>query len=425
MNRENASFKERLIEHNIKINIANGIFATIAMNLVNPYFAKLAERLGATDYQIAYLTSLPHFVSIFAFIPGAILIENSRDKKKATGSMIFLHKLFFLLLAFVPFLKKFNRASLFVLLVGLMNLPGSIGTMGFQSSIGDIFLPEDRGRAMGLRNRYATIFGMITTFISGELLTRIPNTNEEAIRLYQIFFITAFVIAQGEVISYFKFKGMRKTNKDKPNSKYIDCLKTTLKDIPRQRDFLLFSLCSFSFHVGWVMAQPLFNIYTIKNLGANEVWLSIISIASSLSSTLAYTKWANFADKKGNDFALSFAILGMSITPILYAFSESIKMLVLFNIIIGISVAGTVLILFNILLQVTPRENRTVYIAVYNTFIAIISAISPVVGIAIKDRIGIKRALILIGILRFISTIFFFIRSKSIKNKSNNAEENI
>ena len=56
------------------------------------------------------------------------------------------------------------QLSLFVILVGLRNLPGSIGTMGYQSSIGDIFYPRDRGIAMGLKNRYATIFSMIVTF---------------------------------------------------------------------------------------------------------------------------------------------------------------------------------------------------------------------------------------------------------------------
>ena len=90
------SCKEELVDYNTKVNIICGICATVALNLVNPYFAKFAERLGATDYQIGYLTSLPHFVSIFAFIPGAILIENNRDKKKITGSMMLIHKFFYL-----------------------------------------------------------------------------------------------------------------------------------------------------------------------------------------------------------------------------------------------------------------------------------------------------------------------------------------
>ncbi|MDG2835086.1 MFS transporter, partial [Vibrio parahaemolyticus] len=186
---ESVSIKEKLVSYNIRVNIINGVFAAITFNLVNPYLAKFAERLGATDYQIAYLTSFPFFISIFAYIPGAILIESLSDKKKTTAVTMFIHKLFYLFLALLPFLKGINQASVFVILIGLMNLPGAIATMGYQSSIGDVFKIEDRGNAMGLRNKYSTIFALAVTFISGQLLTHIPKTNQDSIRLYQIFFV--------------------------------------------------------------------------------------------------------------------------------------------------------------------------------------------------------------------------------------------
>jgi len=140
---------ESNLNYNKRINIINGALATIAMNLVNPYYSKFAERLGATDYQLAYLTSLPHLISIFAFIPGAILIESLANKQKTIGCTMLFHKLFFLLIAIIPFLNV-NQASLFILMIGLMNLPSAIGTMGYQSSMGDVFDIKDRVEAMGL-----------------------------------------------------------------------------------------------------------------------------------------------------------------------------------------------------------------------------------------------------------------------------------
>lgn len=404
---DRVSLKEKLVSYNIKVNIINGVFAAIAFNLVNPYLAKFAERLGATDYQIAYLTSFPYFVSIFAYIPGAILIESLSNKKKTTGTIMFIHKLFYLLLAILPFLKGVNQASLFITIIGLMNLPGAMATMGYQSSIGDVFSIEDRGNAMGLRNKYSTIFALAITFISGQLLTYIPKTNEGSIRLYQVFFFFAFIFSLGEVISFFKFRGMKRK---KESSRYIDSLKTTLKNLPKEKNYLIFTLISAFFYIGWMGAQPLFNIYTIKVLGANEFWLSAITISSSLSSILSFTKWAKFADKKGNNFALGIALMGMAITPIFYVLSKNIFMLVLFNIIIGIAVAGTNLILFNMLLEVTPSINRTIYIAIYNTLTAIVSAIAPIMGVAIKDMTSIAIALIIIAILRFIASFMFIAR---------------
>ncbi len=407
-------FRDKLLKYNIRINIINGIAAVIAMNLVNPYFVKFAERIGASDYHIAYLSSLPALISVFALIPGGILIESFKNKKQITGSIIFTHKIFYLLLALVPFANKAYQPWLFVIFVGFMNFPGSISMIGFQSSIGDIFNEKSRGKAMALRNRYSTVCGMIIAFVSGQLLTRIPSTNTESIRLYQLFFIFAFFIAQIEVFSYFKFRGIN--NKNKPSdSTYLSSLKEVLKDFSKEKNFLIFAGCSLLFHFGWQMGWPLFGIYTVKYLHANEVWLSTITIASSISSTLAYTVWAKLADKYGNSIMLSISTFGMAITPILYAVSNSLSALVLFNIIIGVSVSGTVLILFNILLEVTPTKNRTIYIALYNTMLNISAAISPIIGVAIKDKLNIHTALIIVGILRFIGSVAFFIRNKLIK----------
>ena len=152
-------------------------------------------------------------------------------------------------------------------------------------------------------------------------------------------------------------------------------LKQVVNEIPKNKKFLIFTFASLFFHIGWIGAQPLFSIYTIKILKANESWLSAISIASATSSMLAYTKWPKIAEKLGEHVALTIAIIGMGITPILYALSNNLFMLVLFNIIIGVSVSGTNLLLFNILLNIIPNKNLTIYIAIYNTLISIISEI--------------------------------------------------
>jgi len=405
------SFKEKLTSFNIKVNTLNGIAAIVAANLVTPYFGIFAQRIGASDYQIAYLSSLPAFISIFALIPGAILIDSYRNKKSITGYITLAHKIFYLFLAFVPFIAKEYQPWLFVILVGLMNFPGSIAAIGYQSSIGDIFSEETRGRAMGLRNKYSSIFGLIITFVSGQLLTLIPKTDNQRMILYQVFFAVAFFIALGEVFTYLKFRGIENNNKGSGKS-YIMTLKETFLEIPKAKKFLSFMLCSLIFHFGWQMAWPIFTIYTVQYLHADESWMSIIAIASSLSSILTFTLWVKFANKKGNSFALSVATLGMAITPFLYNIASSLIELVIYNIIIGISVAGTVLILFNILLDVIPKENRTVYIAVYTMIINISAVIAPIIGISIYKSNSIYIALSIAGLIRLLGSIAFFIRSK-------------
>ena len=409
---------------NLAINVYNGIALAVAINLVNPYYAKFAERLGASDYQMAYLNSLPAFISLFALIPGAIFIDLFGNKLKSTTWIMLLHKIFFLIIAFIPLMTGVSKPWLFILLIALMNLPGSIYTMGYQSSIGDIFSPSERGLAMGLRNRYSDIFRLGITFISGVLLS-IPKDDAQIILLYQIFFVTSFFIGLLEVYTFSKFTATGanvlsdRPKGQPPSEKYLQGLKKILQAFKVSLTFSLtdkvfkqFLVASLIFNFGWQMGWPLFNIYTITKLGANEAWLSAISIASGITAIMTATQWAKFADKRGNTLAAVIATFGMSVTPFLYVLSDTLYMLVLFNILIGFSVTGTVLILFNLLLEATPSQNRTTIIALYNTAIAVSATIAPIAGVWIMQQTSLDTSLLITGGLRFLGCFAFFLMSR-------------
>ena len=407
-----------------KINIFNGIALAISVNLVNPYFAKFAERLGANAYQIASLNSLPAFFSLFALIPGAIFLDVLGNKQKNTALLMLFHKIFYLLIAFVPLVKTVSQPWLFIILIAIMNLPGSIYTMGYQSSIADIFSPSERGQAMSLRNKFSDLFRLIITFSSGILLS-IPKDSNNIIKMYQFFFIVSFVVGLVEVYTFNKFSEeplrlLITFKKEKKGTKSINfsAIKKTLKEslqfITQNKNFKKFMFASILFHFGWQMGWPLFNIYTITKLGANEAWLSALSIAGGLASILTATRWAKFADRYGYTLSAFIATFGMSITPFLYVLSESLVMLVLFNIIIGFSITGTVLVLFNLLLETTPTQNRTTIIAIYNTIIALSATITPIIGVWIMNFTSLETSLIITGIFRFIGCFAFLIISGSL-----------
>lgn len=404
--------------HDVKFNVYNGIFLAIATNLVNPYYAKFAQRLGASDYHLAFLNSGPAFVSIFALIPGALIIEALGRKQHTTSIFMLIHKLFFLMLAIVPWLSGVSKPGVFVALVALMNFPGAIYSTGYQSSVGDLFPAKERYDAMSLRNRYADLFRLIITFLSGFALTTVSQNNGHTLIMYQVFFVIAFIFGCFEVYTYYAFENLSKHSSGKriTITAFYHTLKSGVAYVIQNSEFKLFFICSLIFHFGWQMGWPLFNIYMLQTLSASEGWLSAVSIASALSSILTVTYWGKFAQKHGNTIAIIIATFGMSITPFLYVVSESLAMLVVFNVLIGISITGTTLVLFNMLLDVTPSSNRTTIISIYNTLIAVSATIAPIIGVAIKDAKGLSFALITVGLLRLLGCLSFLIRKK-IRNR--------
>jgi Na+/melibiose symporter-like transporter len=282
--------------------------------------------------------------------------------------------------------------------------------------MGDIFQNGDLSTAMSSRNTFSTAVGIVVTLLSAQIITKLPNTSAQTILLYQILLVITFILAQGEVISFFKFRGIRTIKKEEKTSN-ITAIVNIIKNVFKERKYRIFTLSSLVFHFGWQMGWPLFSIYTIDNLKADEMWLSLIAVSSSLASIIAYKKWAKFAKHKGNSYTLFIVTIGMSVTPLLYAVSRSLWALVFFNVIVGIFTAGTTQVLFNLLLEVTPNVNRTGYIAMYNTIMTASAIVSPMIGASIKNHTNIFVALIIVSCLRFIGCFGFRISNKLIGKK--------
>ncbi|NLM07055.1 MAG: MFS transporter [Tissierellia bacterium] len=397
--------KSKNVRYNSKINVLNGAFQAIAINLTNPYLAKFAQRLGGGNIYFALMTSIPYFVGFFSYVPSSIMIESIPDKQRTIGITMFLQKMFFLAIALVPFFGG-NKALLYIIFLGFMNLFQQISNMGYQSFIADVFPPIDRVHTMGSRSSIASIIGMIVIFVGGRLLSLLPkDNNNEIIKMYQVLFILAFIASLIELFFFSRFRYEKSKKKKKENS--LSILKTVLNDIPNNKKFLSLILASSIFHIGWMGAQPLFTIKTIEILKATEGWISAISIVSAISSFIFYPQWAKFAERKGNAAQLTFSILLMGIAPIAYALCTNLLQLTVFNVVLGAAASGTILALFNFTIEVVPNKNRTIYIAVYNTIIAVVAAVSPLIFTYINEVSSINVALITAAFFRFIANFFF------------------
>jgi MFS family permease len=167
---------------------------------------------------------------------------------------------------------------------------------------------------------------------------------------------------------------------------------------------------SFFFHVTLQMAWPLFFIFQVDYLHADEAWLSFLTVANGIAGVVTYSYWGRMIEKKGSKWVVMIGAAGFAISPILTVLSPNLPVLLLANIASGLTFGAFQLALFDNLLEVLPQENRTLNIAIYTTFISISGFISPMIGVAIYKATSIYTAMILAGILRFIGTGLFYIR---------------
>ncbi|HBG16216.1 MAG TPA: hypothetical protein DDW93_05500 [Firmicutes bacterium] len=181
----------------------------------------------------------------------------------------------------------------------------------------------------------------------------------------------------------------------------------TIKDIFSETRFLQYTLVSLFFYFAWQTPWPLFSWYQVKVLGANNVWVSILSLMNTGGSLVGYQFWVNFIEKHGNLKTLFFSTISIFIVPAVYAFSHDLYTIAAFNLLTGGIFSGVNLALFNTLLEVTPEMNKTSYIAYYNTAITCATVISPVVGVSLLKIMNFQWAFIVCAILRILGGFGF------------------
>jgi len=179
-------------------------------------------------------------------------------------------------------------------------------------------------------------------------------------------------------------------------------------DILAHPRFIRFTVASMLFYFMWQIAWPLFTLYQVKVLGANNLWISLLALANTGGAIVGYGYWASFADRHGHLKTLVVSTLGIFMVPLYYAFSHSLLTITALNLATGVIFAGVTLALFNALLEQTPDEHKTTYIAYYNTAITLMAVFAPMVGVALLNVFSFFWAFLLCAVGRVLGSLAFY-----------------
>lgn len=400
--------------YNEKISIYHGMVSTVAANLASNYYPIFAITiLGATNYQVGLISSLPPLVALIMTIPAAIILNRLDQQKKTVAMNVLWGRLMFLLLAGVVFLQSSLQAWTFLIIVALMNVPGTISNVGWQTLISGIIADERRGAFFSDRNRLLTIVGMITMLIIGIVM---KNESHNSVA-YQILFGLAFAFGLLEVYFLMKHKETARPKADKEQrNASMDW------SIFKDQGYKWFLIAALTFNFTWQMAWGLFNIYNVKYAHATILWISIFSVANQLVQIFSYPLWKKWADQKSNTLMLVWVAFGMATAPFLNALSTNLYYLTFVSMTSGFFVSGTMLLLFNLLLEQSPKEKRTYCITTYNVLLSFVAFAAPQIGIWLLELTGMVPALNISTILRLMSAfVFLLMYLKFMKNNKPSA----
>ena len=392
------------LDKNYKLNITGSLMGAFVVAVAN-YLSTYLKAIGGGDYHFAMLSAMPAIVAVIALIPGAMIIDSTKTKLKTTLLICFGSRAFFLLYALVPFLPRMIQPFSLAALVGLRNAFESVWQIGYQSLMADVFPKDKLNEILGKRSKYNNILTIGATFVLGAYLTlyeKIPLTD---IQLFQILFIFTLAIGTWEIWQYSRFKF--EPAPPAVGESFGKKLMTALREAKNYPMYCRYCATVIVFYLGWQMAWPLYNMYQLNVLNANAAWMGYFNIASQVTQVLTIGLWVKLSKKIGSNFVLAICMFLMAISPVVYALSGTLFILLLAQFVVGLGTGGVIFLVFNELIYVAPEKNRTLYMSLFTCLTQITSSFMPFVGTFIKQTWSIYAALYLSAAIRLIGAGIF------------------
>lgn len=366
----------------------DAVFFSLLYNLTMPYFGLFAKEIGANDYQQSLITSLSQISAMVAMIPASLWIGTRGNLRKTQSVLALICGALFPVIAMVPYFGSF-KVWIYLLLVGLTNLPWALYTIGMQSFYPTMFGGELRG-AFSQRTRYATAYGNVALLISGILLQFLPQwiypfdkAQMSILRqmLYQVFFASALLFSLFQYVCYRRLR----TYQPRPQNSKVSWkqLGETTRQLLAYKRFKVFLWVAIFFHIVWYFGMTQLFVYLINYRNCNEFSYSLFNLAIGLGSMLTFKFWTQKMQDWGGAKVLGIGMLGIALNPLLMMLCPTQIYMVAWQFVFGMFNAAFTLALYDQLISNLPPQivNRPLAISVYSTAVSVVAAIFPIVGI--------------------------------------------
>jgi MFS family permease len=297
---------------------------------------------------------------------------------------------------FAPFLRQ---ADTLVLLAALVTLPTVLFNVAFTALLADVVPADKRAGVISLRSLILSLVSTGTSLVGGWVLDRILFPYN-----YQILFAVA---AMASLLSLPHLRRLQvadvaPTLPPPARTRFLERWRDTTRQLGKQGDFWRFAAGTFAFYWGLYLPIPLYNLYRVRELGASDAWIGLLTVAFNLSGLLPYVFWGRQASKRGNRWVLLVSTAGLSLYPTLTGLSPRVEPLLLASVWGGLFGPGFNIAVFNALLDNAPADHRPSYVGIHTTLVNFAAFLAPLLGSALAETWGVRAILIASGGVRLL-----------------------
>ena len=420
---------EKQLNRALNFSIIDGALSAIMGSLAGGIFLMgfALKILKASPAQIGILAALPMFANLIQIF-GSYLIEKTGKKKMLCFLCVILSRLLWILIVILPFkifapLADF-RVLVLVAVIAASSLLGSLSGVAWLAWMSDLVPEGIRGSYFGKRNMIASACGMVFVLLGGKFITTWSSRFSEN-NPYGFIIIFAVGLMVGLIATWFLFsipetEGIKK---EKESGFDFAIFLKPLKD----RNFLTLILFVSAWMFAIQLAAPFYGVFMIENLKIDFSTLTIFGTFATFATLFMMKIWGPISDKLGNKPIIIVSGWILILIPFIWILALPGKYylpVLIAHILTGAFMAGAALSQFNILIKLSPKEGRSVYLALFAAITGFVGAIAPIIGggllkifegfsLAILNyNISNLHLIFIISSVLQIATIFFILKVK-------------
>jgi len=330
--------------------------------------------LGASDYLVGIMLSLPLFTNFLQLL-SALIYEKMERRKTLIVILTAAYRFLVTFIIFIPLIlpKDFWVPALFVMILlgyGALSLYASATNNWIISLVPQKY----RGRYFSRRESIFQAVGMVVSLAVGGLVDLTGRTYYS----FCIAFGLAILFAAGNIFVLTKIEeppvDIDKTQRLKLRQLFTIPL--------HNKPYMYYVIYWMIWNLGLWIAAPFFSVYMIKTLELSYTYMTVLSTVSLISLIVAVRLWGKYADNHSWGRTLIASTGVLCIVYLMWCFVSPHTVLLLFplHILNGIGYGGMNIASFNAVFRIIPEKNKTVFLGFLAAFSGLAGFLGPLLG---------------------------------------------
>jgi MFS family permease len=373
-------------------------------NVAAPFLPVFLTRLGASNFQVGLLASMPGITGLILAIPVGRFLQTRRN----VVPWYSLSRLMVILCYALTGILTLLVGEKFVIIATLAiwafaSLPQTALAVAFSVVMNAVAGPE--GRYALLSRRWA-IFGL-TGVIGTFMVTRLIDLISFPLN-YAIMFM---VLSLGGFLSFYFSRKIQLPDQAAPllpaGFSPRQNIRNYLKLLRANPAFLSFSSKRFVYFSAIVLSQPIMPLFLVREVHATDGQIGTVNMTLTLIMLVGYVLWPWVSRKRGGRFVLLATTLGSTLYPALSAATPDIDLIIVYAGIAGLFQSGLDLVFFDELMKTVPAEYSATFVSLAQSMQYMSMVVAPLLGTWLAAYIGLGGALWMSAGLRLLGFFLF------------------